>query len=132
MMRARSWLAERLRHLWRRASGWLVPRPWRLAGIVAECDEVPERIPMRRAFLVGVSSHWKWLVFDCPCRTGHRIMLNLDPGRRPSWTVRLTRRRRITVAPSIDYSGQHRSCHYFIRDGRLVWASRTRHPPMHP
>lgn len=129
--RASSGLADRLRHLWRRARGRLVPRPWRLSGIVAECDDVPDRIPIRRAFLVGARSNWKWLVFDCPCRTGHRVMLNLDPGRRPTWTVRLTRRGRITVSPSIDYRGQDRSCHYFIRDGRLVWASRTRRRPVH-
>src|SRR5438552_19193784 len=33
-------------------------------------------------------------LFDCPCRTGHRIMLNADPSRPPYWTlnqvVRLT------------------------------------------
>ena len=116
------WLAR----VWRVATGLLVFRPWLLAGTVSEGDEVPGRIPIRRAFLVGVPSAWKWLVFDCPCRSGHRIMLNLDPGRRPNWTVRLTRKRRITVSPSIDYRGRDRSCHYFIRNGRVVWARRIR------
>ena len=37
--------AERLRRLWRTATGWLVLRPWTVAGIVAEADEVPDRIP---------------------------------------------------------------------------------------
>ena len=111
---------------WRTVTALLVVRPWLLAGIVSEGDEVPDRIPVRRAFLVGVPSSWKWLVFDCPCRTGHRIMLNLDRGRRPHWTIHVSRRRRITVSPSIDYRGSNRSCHYFIRDGRVVWARGSR------
>ena len=122
MTRFSSGFTERLRRLWRKATAWLVPCPWHLAGIVSECDEVPERIAVRGAFLVGARPNWKWLVFDCPCRASHRIMLNLDPGRCPSWTLRLSQRRRITISPSIDYRGRDRSCHYFIRDGRLVWA----------
>lgn len=120
-------LRARLSRLWRKATAWFGVRPWRLAGTVEEADEVPTRIPVHRAFLVGIHPHYKWLVFDCPCTAGHRIMLNLDPSRRPYWTLRLSRRQRITISPSIDYRHRDRSCHYFIRDGRLVWASRPRH-----
>ena len=115
-------IGERLRRLWRAATGCLVLRPWLLGGIVAEGDEVPDRLPVRRAFLVGTSPKWKWLVFDCPCRAGHRIILNLDRSRPPYWTLQLSRRRRITIYPSIDYRDRNRSCHYFIRNGRVVWA----------
>ena len=55
----------------------------------------------------------KWLAFDCPCRTGHQIMLNLDRRRTPYWTV--TNTRRLTVSPSIDSYGPGRRCHYFVR-----------------
>lgn len=115
------WFGQRLQRLWGRAAARVVVRPWRLAGTVSEGDEVPEHIPARRAFLVGTPAGWKWLVFDCPCRTGHRIMLNLDSARRPRWTVRVSRWRRITVSPSIDYRGGERSCHYWITAGRVVW-----------
>ena len=123
-------LAGRLRdwstRVWYAATALVVFRPWLLAGTVSEGDEVPNRIPIRRAFLVGGPSAWKWLVFDCPCRTGHRIMLNLDRSRWPHWTIRPSRRRRITLSPSIDYRSENRSCHYFIRDGRVVWTHRSR------
>ena len=119
-------LAERLRRLWGRAATFLVFRPWLLAGTVSEGDEVPDHLPARRAVVVGARSGWKWLVFDCPCRTGHRIMLNLDPDRRPYWNLRVSSTRRLTVSPSIDYRGNGLSCHYFIRDGRVVWFRRTR------
>ena len=124
MTRPSGWFGEWLRRLWRVASTCMVIRPWRLAGIVSEGDKVPDRIPARRAFLVGASSRWKWLVFDCPCRTGHRIMLNLDRGRQPHWTLRVSRNQRITVSPSIDYKDSNQSCHYFISNGRVVWAHR--------
>ena len=114
-------LRERLWRLWGMTAMRLVFRPWLLAGTVSEADEVPERIPARRAFLVGAPSGWKWLVLDCPCRAGHRVMLNLDPVRRPCWNVRVSPKRRITVSPSIDYKGSDRSCHYLIKAGRVVW-----------
>lgn len=114
-------LAERLRRLWGRAATRVVFRPWLLDGMVSAGDEVPDRIPERRALVVGTHSSWKWLIFDCPCRTGHRIMLNLDPGRWPYWKLRVSSRRRITVSPSIDYRGRDRSCHYLITAGRVVW-----------
>lgn len=127
MNRLSRWLGERLRGLWGRATTRLVLRPWLLAGTVSDGDEVPDRIPARRAILVGASSRWKWLVFDCPCRTGHRIMLNLDPDRRPYWNLRVSPTRRITVSPSIDYRGRDRSCHYLITAGKVVWDHRFRH-----
>ena len=120
-------LAKRLRRLWGRPTTRLVVRPWLLGGTVSDADEVPESIPARRAILVGAPSRWKWLVFDCPCRTGHRIMLNLDPDRWPCWTVDMSPTRRITVSPSIDYKDRDRSCHYLITAGRVVWDHRFRH-----
>src|SRR5437899_8006736 len=39
-------------------------------------------------------------LFDCPCRTGHRIMLNADPSRPPYWT--LNQVVRLTISPSVD------------------------------
>ena len=44
---------------------------------VDEADEVPAELPRNNAVLVGTVKT-KWIVFDCPCQTGHRIMLNVD------------------------------------------------------
>lgn len=86
-----------------------------------QADDVPTVIPPRRAFLVGNWRRRKWLVFDCPCASGHRIMLNLDRRRRPFWRLRASRRRWITVSPSVAYRGTGRSCHYVLRNGRVLW-----------
>ena len=99
---------------------------WRMERRVSDVDEVPPRIPKRRAYLVATSILRKWLVFDCPCGTGHRIMLNLDRLRFPYWRLSLSATRQITLSPSIDYHDEFRRCHYFLRKGRVIWAKQPR------
>lgn len=98
-------------------------RPWRVEATVSEVDQVPRRIRAHRAFLVAAEARRKWLVFDCPCGSGHRILLNLDRSRRPFWTLRVAKDRRFTLEPSVDYRDDRRSCHYFLRHGRVSWAN---------
>lgn len=99
---------------------------WRIERRAADVDEVPPRIPKRRAYIVATAILRKWLVFDCPCGTGHRIMLNLDRSRFPYWRLTLSATRQITLSPSIDYHDEYRRCHYFLRKGRVIWAKRPR------
>lgn len=99
---------------------WRPFQPWRIVGFADSADEVPNRLPRNGIILVGDQRRLKWLVFDCPCRTRHRIMLNADPARRPMW--KLSQGGRPTILPSIDYRGQDRRCHYFLRNGRIAWA----------
>jgi hypothetical protein len=99
---------------------WLPFQRWRLVGTAVAADEVPDRLPRNGVALVGDLGKPKWIIFDCPCRTGHRIMLNADSTRRPRWGLHQTER--VTISPSIDYCGNNRRCHYFVRDGRIVWA----------
>jgi hypothetical protein len=98
---------------------WLPFWRWRVVGQVGSADEVPDRLPRNSVALVGDAHRTKWIVFDCPCRTGHRIMLNADTARWPHWT--LNQPKRLTISPSIDYRSNLRRCHYFIRGGRVEW-----------
>lgn len=101
---------------------WLPFQPWRLLGFVESADEIPERLPRNGAVAVGSATYPKWIAFDCPCRTGHRIMLNLDRSRRPYWTVRVAGQGRLTIRASVDYSDARKRCHYFVDDGGIRWA----------
>ena len=112
-----------LRGYWRAVADRVFARPWRVEATVSEVDQVPRRIRARRAFLVAGEARRKWLVFDCPCGSGHRILLNLDRSRRPFWTLRVAKDRRFTIEPSVDYSDDLRSCHYFLSDGRVEWVA---------
>ena len=98
---------------------WAPWRSWQLADVVESADQVPEYIPGKRAILIGTFARPKWLAFDCPCRSGHRVLLNLDRNRNPFWTLLDTGR--LTIKPSVDFHGNHRRCHYFVSNGRIRW-----------
>lgn len=99
---------------------WLPFQPWRLVGFVESADEIPPELPRNGAVVVGSLEFAKWIAFDCPCRTGHRIMLNLDPGRLPVWRLGLAGKR-LSIRPSVDYADGRRRCHYFVDDGGVRW-----------
>lgn len=107
---------------WRTTFERLTFRPWRLEAVVADMDEVPLDIPPCRAYLVGTPSRRKWLVFDCACGGGHRILLNLDPSRQPVWTLQLSKTKVLTLRPSVNYHDDRRKCHYILSNGRIEWA----------
>jgi len=98
---------------------WLPVFRWRIVAVVDSADNVPQRLPRNGAVLVGPSARPKWIVFDCPCRGGHRIMLNTDRVRSPHWST--TVKGSLNILPSIDYDHPMRRCHYFIRKGRVRW-----------
>jgi len=100
---------------------WLPFPRWRVVRIASSADEIPETLPRNGAVLVCDGGPPKWIAFECPCRTGHRIMLNTDQRRYPAWRVDLTSLDRLTIAPSISANSTKRYCHYFVRNGRIVW-----------
>jgi len=99
---------------------WLPFQRWRVVGAAEAADQVPDCLPRNGVALVAASGRTKWIVFDCPCRTGHRIMLNADASRRPYWAMQSSRH--LTIFPSIDFRGKTTRCHYFIRNGQIQWA----------
>ena len=98
---------------------WLPVFGWRIVLVVDSADNVPHRLPRNGAVLVGPSTLPKWIAFDCPCRSGHRIMLNTDKIRRPYWST--TVKGPLTISPSIDYQHLSRRCHYLVRNGHVTW-----------
>lgn len=95
-------------------------RRWRVVGRVDAGDEVPDRLPPKGVVLVGTSERPTWVAFDCPCRRGHRLMVNLNKARQPAWHVESLRP--LSIRPSIDNITQQQRCHFFIRGGKIVWA----------
>lgn len=129
MRRTERRIARAIGAVRKRLSGavdFLPIRRWRIEHTAAEVDEVPRQIPTRRAYLVMASTRKKWLVFDCPCGMGHRIMLNLDKARQPYWKLVLSRSKAITLRPSVDFRDGSRRCHYVVRRGRIIWTEGRR------
>ncbi len=104
---------------------WLPIHRWRIVATVPSADEIPDRLPKRAAVVVATDNFSKWIVFDCPCRSGHRVMLNTDPMRRPAWSL-ATSQAGLSISPSIDFTEGTRRCHFFMRAGRIAWAPDTR------
>lgn len=104
--------------------------PWRVTTIVAEADQIPDVIPTYGAALVRSDGTAKWLVFDCPCGTGHRIILNLDCRRWPKWSV--ASESPLTLRPSVDVDLDERRCHYVIRHGHVTWIPRVEYARVRP
>lgn len=105
---------------------WL-PRPfpkWRIVGSVEAGDEVPDRLPHMSAVVIGPKQRPTWLAFDCPCPEGHRLMINLDSRRRPSWSIAAMKP--LTIRPSLDDVTDDRRCHFFITKGKTVWVPNDR------
>ena len=94
-------------------------RVWRIVGQVGAGDEVPDRLPDRGVVLVGAPRRATWAVLDCPCRTGHRLMVNLDRARRPFWSVDALNP--LSIRPSIDDTTVERRCHFRVCGGRISW-----------
>lgn len=99
---------------------WLPIFGWRIVGRVEAANDIPEKLPRNAVVLVGDPQRLKWLAFDCPCRTGHRIMVPLDQAAKPHWSI--ARENPLTVSPSFDSRMKNRNCHFFIRNGRIEWA----------
>ena len=99
-------------------------RGWRIIGQVGAGDEVPDQLPNKGVVLVGAPGRETWIAFDCPCRTGHRLMVNLDRTRRPFW--RVDSLRPLSIHPSIDYISAERRCHFMVRGGRIHWSDYSR------
>jgi hypothetical protein len=99
---------------------WLPWRGWRIVTTVEAADEIPEHLPAGGAVVVGTLERPKWLAFDCPCKAGHRIMVTLDRANWPHWSIK--NGKKLTVSPSVDYHTPERRCHYFITDGKIIWA----------
>jgi hypothetical protein len=119
-----------LSDLWRR----LFPGSPRIdqLAVYPTQGSLPDDLDRHELALVGSSfGAAKWAVFECPCGTGHRIMVPLNHRTGSSWRVSTTAGRP-SLRPSVDSLDDGRRCHFWLRDGRVYWSPsrrRGRHAP---
>ena len=99
-------------------------RAWRVIACVAATDEVPDRLPHKGAVLIRRPESVSWLAFECPCRAGHRLLLNLDTHRSPAWSI--VSLRPLSIWPSIDAIATDGRCHFVMSNGRIRWVADDR------
>jgi hypothetical protein len=83
-------------------------------------SDIPEKLGSD-VFIVGAESSPKWVVLGCPCGCGDKIEVNLQRSRRPVWMLR-EKGGKITLDPSLWVSKEKCGSHFWIRDGRVIWA----------
>jgi hypothetical protein len=108
--------------LWRRTLG-RKPRINQLRFYERQSD-LPDALGAHELAIVGASDRPKWAVFDCPCATGHRIMLNLQRSRRPCWRLDIDVGEP-SLHPSVDVRDTFR-CHFWLTRGQVHWAPSRR------
>lgn len=71
----------------------------------------------------------KWACLRCPGGCGALIPLNLNPKRRPRWSVGSDWLRRPSLGPSV-HQRNACACHFWVRKGRVDWCADGRPPGM--
>lgn len=90
-----------------------------LPATVDSAIDIPDRLARKTAVIVRKGDADVWLAFDCPCRAGHRVMLNLDRRAWPAWTI--NEPAPLTLVPSVDERTGYGRCHYIIKKGKIRW-----------
>jgi hypothetical protein len=90
-------------------------------------SEVPVSIPRHKLILIGKGEHLKWAMFECPCGTGHKIMINLSSSRDPHWRV-VFDGGQPSLLPSVNYNDEFGRCHFWLRAGRVEFTPDSKRP----
>lgn len=112
-----TWLFRLIKAAWE-ASRQLFERPRKVH--IYQGDTLPLVMPKRDLILLQDDGE-DWSVgFICPCGCGTVIELLLLPGVKPRWDIKMDRRGRPTISPSVWRTTGCRS-HFWLRDGKVIW-----------
>lgn len=87
--------------------------------IVSSRAEIPE-LTGDYLYVVGEAPSFKWVVLDCPCRSGHRIDVNLMSRSYPNWDLSI-RGGQATLYPSLDVSDCPIQSHFWLDRNKIHW-----------
>lgn len=113
---------NRLRAFLRRLFRLGPPPTFRRIVQVPELPDVPDVLAADAVYVAGAPRAPKWAVLRCPCDSGQRVTLSLQPGS-PRWRV-TGGRGGPSVHPSVDIRSDLDGgvrCHYWIRHGVVRW-----------
>lgn len=80
---------------------------------------MPEKLDRHVLALAG--DPVAWAVMECPCGSGHRLQVRIQPqGKATVWDMRETDRGP-SLYPSVDFDSPDRRCHFWLDQGRIRW-----------
>ena len=71
-------------------------------------------------YIVRRGGYDRRAVFNCPCKCGRRIDLNLVSGRGPHWSLTV-KKGKATISPSVWLRNERCRSHFFIRESKVDW-----------
>lgn len=86
--------------------------------IVDRVSDIPKKTDSS-IFLVERDGRYQWAVFDCPCRTGHRLTVSLRKTEQPHWAANC-QGSKVSLYPSL-WLGDNCRSHFWIRDNKVNW-----------
>jgi hypothetical protein len=87
--------------------------------IIESMTELPARLNSN-LYIVRRGGHDRRAVFNCPCKCGRRIDLNLVKAGGPQWIFRLEKCK-ATIEPSVWLLEERCQSHFFIRENNVEW-----------
>ncbi len=103
---------------WWRRRGRSTPRIRKIRQY-EETSALPDKLPRREIAVAGTPP--TWAAMECPCGTGHRLMVRIRPHSRVNAWDLDTGGTGPTLHPSIDSVIGQKRCHFWLRDGRVRW-----------
>jgi len=86
-------------------------------------DDLPDNPDKDRVYIIGGRKHPFWAAVTCPRKQcGEIIHLDIAPESSDRWCVTEQSNSRITLSPSIHVTKLPCKCHYWLRDGYIVWS----------
>jgi Family of unknown function (DUF6527) len=95
------------------------PQHFQKVHVVSVMSAIPNDLG-QDIYIVEKDHQRTWAVFECPCDTSHRLVVNLARSRRPSWGISV-RKNKVSLWPSLWLKGLCNS-HFWIRNSRVYWA----------
>lgn len=71
--------------------------------------------------IVKKNNSYTWVKFICPCGCGKEVMLSLNPNLRPTWTLKINDKNKVTLSPSVYLTGFPCRSHFFIKKSNITW-----------
>lgn len=84
--------------------------------------DYPEEIKRNTIYIVGTIVNPQYAVFQCPCKCGRIVELNLNPDSSPCWTINWSPFGTISISPSI-WRKQGCESHFFIKRSSVIWCN---------
>lgn len=110
-------IAEAIKAWWKRL--WRRRRYGKVV-VVDSMSAVPERLG-GTIYIVRRGGIDRRAAFECPCRCGRKIDVNLMPGsQQSSWSVTIDGTK-VTLHPSVWLRSDPCQSHFFIRGSRVIW-----------